>query len=58
MLCFSLQVGLKKRNEIYVVCYFFSTETAVNVGYACKLMDPDTILIEGEELRSETFLLC
>ncbi|XP_039550930.1 phospholipid-transporting ATPase IC isoform X2 [Pimephales promelas] len=27
------------------------TETAVNVGYACKLMDPDTILIEGEELR-------
>uniref|UniRef100_A0A8C1XL87 Phospholipid-transporting ATPase n=1 Tax=Cyprinus carpio TaxID=7962 RepID=A0A8C1XL87_CYPCA len=29
------------------------TETAVNVGYACKLMDPDTILIQGEELRSE-----
>ncbi|KTF89196.1 hypothetical protein cypCar_00031114 [Cyprinus carpio] len=27
------------------------TETAVNVGYACKLMDPDTILIQGEELR-------
>ncbi|XP_009294623.2 phospholipid-transporting ATPase IC isoform X2 [Danio rerio] len=27
------------------------TETAVNVGYACKLMDPDTTLIQGEELR-------
>ncbi|KAI7791325.1 putative phospholipid-transporting ATPase IC [Triplophysa rosa] len=27
------------------------TETAVNVGYACKLMDPDTALIQGEELR-------
>uniref|UniRef100_A0A4W4FKB6 Phospholipid-transporting ATPase n=1 Tax=Electrophorus electricus TaxID=8005 RepID=A0A4W4FKB6_ELEEL len=27
------------------------TETAVNVGYACKLMDPDTCLLQGEELR-------
>ncbi|XP_017572271.1 phospholipid-transporting ATPase IC [Pygocentrus nattereri] len=27
------------------------TETAVNVGYACKLMDPDTRLLQGEELR-------
>ncbi|XP_053094267.1 phospholipid-transporting ATPase IC [Pangasianodon hypophthalmus] len=27
------------------------TETAVNVGYACKLMDPDTKLFQGEELR-------
>ncbi|KAI5620717.1 phospholipid-transporting ATPase IC isoform X2, partial [Silurus asotus] len=27
------------------------TETAVNVGYACKLMDPDTKLIQKEELR-------
>ncbi|XP_051549616.1 phospholipid-transporting ATPase IC isoform X1 [Myxocyprinus asiaticus] len=27
------------------------TETAVNVGYACRLMDPDTTLIQGEELR-------
>uniref|UniRef100_A0A8B9KUL9 Phospholipid-transporting ATPase n=1 Tax=Astyanax mexicanus TaxID=7994 RepID=A0A8B9KUL9_ASTMX len=26
------------------------TETAVNVGYACKLMDPDTRLLQGEEL--------
>ncbi|KAI4899997.1 hypothetical protein NFI96_014505, partial [Prochilodus magdalenae] len=26
-------------------------ETAVNVGYACKLMDPDTRLLQGEELR-------
>ncbi|XP_053369537.1 phospholipid-transporting ATPase IC, partial [Clarias gariepinus] len=28
------------------------TETAVNVGYACKLMDPDTKLFKGVELRS------
>ncbi|XP_066503144.1 phospholipid-transporting ATPase IC [Hoplias malabaricus] len=27
------------------------TETAVNVGYSCKLMDPDTALLQGEELR-------
>ncbi|XP_053490338.1 phospholipid-transporting ATPase VD [Ictalurus furcatus] len=27
------------------------TETAVNVGYACKLIDPDTKLFQGEELR-------
>ncbi|XP_063057432.1 phospholipid-transporting ATPase IC [Engraulis encrasicolus] len=27
------------------------TETAVNVGYACRLMDPDTSLLQGEQLR-------
>ncbi|XP_076880679.1 phospholipid-transporting ATPase IC [Brachyhypopomus gauderio] len=27
------------------------TETAVNVGYACKLVDPDTYLLQGKELR-------
>lgn len=31
---------------------FKSIETAVNVGYACKLMDPDTKLFKGVELRS------
>lgn len=45
-------VNLKK----IVAFYLFPTETAVNVGYACKLMDPDTTLIQGEELRSENNL--
>ncbi|KAG5275744.1 hypothetical protein AALO_G00124090 [Alosa alosa] len=27
------------------------TETAVNVGYACRLIDPDTSLLQGDELR-------
>ncbi|KPP57971.1 hypothetical protein Z043_124252 [Scleropages formosus] len=26
-------------------------ETAVNIGYACRLLDPDTQLLQGEELR-------
>uniref|UniRef100_A0A4W5NSU8 Phospholipid-transporting ATPase n=1 Tax=Hucho hucho TaxID=62062 RepID=A0A4W5NSU8_9TELE len=26
-------------------------ETAVNIGYACRLLDPDTRLLEGDELR-------
>ncbi|XP_056132853.1 phospholipid-transporting ATPase IC [Lampris incognitus] len=26
-------------------------ETAVNIGYSCKLLDPDTRLLEGQELR-------
>ncbi|KAG7239038.1 hypothetical protein INR49_030303 [Caranx melampygus] len=26
-------------------------ETAVNIGYSCKLFDPDTILLEWQELR-------
>ncbi|KAL4658946.1 phospholipid-transporting ATPase IC-like [Arapaima gigas] len=26
-------------------------ETAVNIGYACRLLDPDTRLLQGEELR-------
>lgn len=33
---------------------FFSTvfsETAVNVGYACKLLDEDTRLLDWQELR-------
>ncbi|KAL1023000.1 hypothetical protein UPYG_G00035230, partial [Umbra pygmaea] len=31
-------------------------ETAVNIAYSCKLLDPDTRLLEGEELRR--LLLC
>ncbi|XP_062869479.1 phospholipid-transporting ATPase IC [Trichomycterus rosablanca] len=27
------------------------TETAVNVGYACKLLDPDARLLQGDDLR-------
>uniref|UniRef100_A0A4W5NJC6 Phospholipid-transporting ATPase n=1 Tax=Hucho hucho TaxID=62062 RepID=A0A4W5NJC6_9TELE len=30
-------------------------ETAVNIGYACRLLDPDTRLLEGDELRSNIF---
>lgn len=32
---------------------FFPTlaETAVNIGYSCKLLDPDTRLLEWQELR-------
>ncbi|CDQ76982.1 unnamed protein product [Oncorhynchus mykiss] len=26
-------------------------ETVVNIGYACRLLDPDTRLLEGDELR-------
>ncbi|XP_048833503.1 phospholipid-transporting ATPase IC isoform X1 [Brienomyrus brachyistius] len=26
-------------------------ETAVNIGFACRLLDPDTRLLQGEELR-------
>uniref|UniRef100_A0A8C9R2G9 Phospholipid-transporting ATPase n=1 Tax=Scleropages formosus TaxID=113540 RepID=A0A8C9R2G9_SCLFO len=31
-------------------------ETAVNIGYACRLLDPDTQLLQGEELRSSSLL--
>lgn len=27
------------------------TETAVNIGYSCKLLDPDSRLLEWQELR-------
>lgn len=27
------------------------SETAVNIGYSCKLLDPDTRLLEWQELR-------
>ncbi|KAM6962998.1 phospholipid-transporting ATPase IC [Aplochiton taeniatus] len=26
-------------------------ETAINIGYSCRLLDPDTRLLDGEELR-------
>nr|XP_061790612.1 phospholipid-transporting ATPase IC-like [Nerophis lumbriciformis] len=29
-------------------------ETAINIGYACKLLDPDTRLLDWQELRSVT----
>lgn len=36
-------------------CSLFSllvlVETAVNIGYSCKLLDPDTRLLEWQELR-------
>lgn len=31
---------------------FVLVETAVNIGYACRLLDPDTRLLEWQELRS------
>lgn len=31
--------------------FFVLVETAVNIGYSCKLLDPDTRLLEWEELR-------
>uniref|UniRef100_A0AAY4D1C5 Phospholipid-transporting ATPase n=1 Tax=Denticeps clupeoides TaxID=299321 RepID=A0AAY4D1C5_9TELE len=30
------------------------TETAVNVGYSCRLIDPDTNLLQGEEIQHNT----
>lgn len=30
---------------------FVVVETAVNIGYSCKLLDPDTRLLEWQELR-------
>lgn len=31
--------------------FFVLVETAVNIGYSCKLLDPDTRLLEWQELR-------
>lgn len=31
--------------------FFIRLETAVNIGYSCKLLDPDTRLLEWQELR-------
>uniref|UniRef100_A0A8P4FWT0 Phospholipid-transporting ATPase n=1 Tax=Dicentrarchus labrax TaxID=13489 RepID=A0A8P4FWT0_DICLA len=31
-------------------------ETAVNIGYSCKLLDPDTRLLEWHELRLDHFI--
>uniref|UniRef100_A0A3Q3MXN1 Phospholipid-transporting ATPase n=1 Tax=Mastacembelus armatus TaxID=205130 RepID=A0A3Q3MXN1_9TELE len=33
-------------------------ETAVNIGYSCKLLEPDTRLLEWQELRLATTKVC
>lgn len=33
---------------------FVLVETAVNIGYSCKLLDPDTRLLDWQELRLST----
>lgn len=34
-----------------VPLFLIHGETAVNIGYSCKLLDPDTTLLEWQELR-------
>lgn len=40
-------------SNLIVISVYFSlfAETAVNVGYSCKLLDTDTRLLEWQELR-------
>lgn len=45
------------RKQSLIVFFVFASlspalaETAVNIGYSCRLLDPDTRLLEWQELR-------
>ncbi len=57
----SCAVATWKQSLTVVVClpfplfpapsFFVLVETAVNIGYSCKLLDPETRILEWQELR-------
>lgn len=47
----SFHAAVTLKSPCFLPFLFVGAETAVNIGYSCKLLDPDARLLEWQELR-------